>query len=73
MSGVRLPMPLRLHLITHTSFAVSKLKKAVFDQERIDGATKINKWAESARELLSASPQVREAAANDSYKTLASK
>ena len=48
-------------------------KKQYFDQERTDGATKIDKRAESARELLSASSRVREAAADDSYKTLASK
>ena len=80
-------MPLRLsQRVSHCSrlFALSSdnshllcslyvKKKQYFDQERIDGATKIDKQAESARELLSASSRVREAAADDSYKTLASK
>ncbi|KAL3761327.1 hypothetical protein ACHAW5_001759 [Stephanodiscus triporus] len=58
---------------TKTQFKSGKCPVCYFDQERIDRATKIDKRAESARELLSASSRVRDAAADDSYKTLASK
>ncbi len=48
-------------------------KKQYFNQERIAGASKAERRAESARDLLGTATRVREAAIDESYKSLVAK
>ena len=84
MSRVCVSLPLCLHKrvshLSRPSFSLSVYspflcslyvkKKQYFEQERIAGASKVERRAESARDLLSAATRVREAATDESYKSL---
>ena len=65
---------MRLHFAksdnSHLLCSLFVKKKQYFDQERIDGPSKSNKRAESARDLLRAATRVRESAADEAYKSL---
>ena len=87
VSGVCVSLPLclyqRVSLLSRLSFHLSVYlqllcslyvkKKQYFEQERIAGASKAERRAELARDLLGAATRVREAATDESYKSLVTK